>query len=137
MRRLLIIALLFTAAGIAAQENGQDTNGDGQPDRWIIVNAGNVAEIHLDRNYDGKVDYIVSYNEANEKVGESLDFNYDGEFDDFYYYARDKMKRREIDTNFDGKIDIWVYLDGIYIEKYQKDINFDGIIDITEDYTEE
>ena len=139
MQKLLLAAVLFAAAisVVSAQDSGEDTNGDGLADRWVSINGGYVSDISLDRNYDGEVDYIISYNESAEKTKEVLDFNYDGEMDDYYFYARGKMKRREIDTNYDGKIDIWVYLDGIYIMKYEKDTDFDGKIDVTEDYSGE
>ena len=139
MRRipnLLIFLMIFTAAA-AAQDNGDDTNSDGMPDRWVKLNGGKVSEISVDRDYNGEVDYVVKYDEESNKIEEQLDFNFDGKMDDFYYYARGKMKRREIDTNYDNRIDIWVYLDGIYIEKYEKDTDFDGRVDVVEEYTEE
>ncbi|HAK46187.1 MAG TPA: hypothetical protein DCO79_09765 [Spirochaeta sp.] len=139
MRVLIFVLLLFFTVSLCifAQEMAEDTNSDGNSDRWITINAGKVSEIALDRDYNGDIDYIVKYNDISEKIEEQLDFNYDGEMDDYYYYARDKMKRREIDTNYDGKIDVWVYLDGIYIEKYEKDTDFDGRVDIVKDYSKE
>ncbi len=139
MHRFILITAMFVLAIMpaTAQENGDDTNGDGKPDRWLEISGQTISEVSIDRNYDGVVDYIIRYDENGDKKEEILDFNYDGKMDDFYMYARGKMKRREIDTNYDEKIDIWVYLDGIYIEKYEKDTDFDGKIDITEDYTGE
>ena len=135
---ILLLLILFTAVCYAsAQQSEDDTNGDGSPDRWVTINAGLVSEVSLDRDYNGIVDYIVRYDEKSRKSEEILDFNYDGEMDDFYFYAAGTMKRREIDSNYDNKIDIWVYLDGIYIQKYEKDTDFDGQIDVTEVYTED
>ncbi|MBI9109050.1 MAG: hypothetical protein JEZ04_20065 [Spirochaetales bacterium] len=139
MRRLFCIVVLLTVIFIplSAQDGGDDTNGDGRPDRWIRSTGGVIEEIGIDRDYDGTVDYLTKYDQEFRKIEEQLDFNYDGQMDDFYYYKAEKMYRREIDTNFDGKVDIWVYLDGIYIQKYEKDTDFDGKIDLTEDYTKE
>jgi len=139
MRRLFFIVILMTVVFLPAfaQDDGDDTNGDGQPDRWIKSAGGYIEEISIDRDYDGIVDYLTVYDEEFRKIEEQLDFNYDGMMDDYYFYTADKMYRREIDTNFDGKVDVWVYLDGIYIMKYEKDTDFDGKIDLTEDYTEE
>ena len=139
MHRLLFTAVLaaMITFSITAQDSGEDTNNDGQADRWVKSTGRTVNEISLDRDYDGKIDYIVKYDDEANKTEEIMDFNYDGEMDDYYFYAKGTMKRREIDSNYDGKIDIWVYLDGIYIEKYEKDIDFDGRIDIVEDYIKE
>lgn len=138
--RTFFFVMLFTVIAFSplyAQDGGDDTNGDGRPDRWIDSSGGVIREIRIDRDYDGVADYITRYDEEFNKTEEELDFNYDGKMDDFYFYAGDKMYRREIDTNFDGKVDVWVYLDGIYIQKYEKDTDFDGKVDLIEDYTEE
>ena len=139
MHKLLLITVLFFGAAFSvfAQENGDDTNSDGKPDRWVKSSGGRVVEISIDRDYNGEIDYIVSYDEFSNKTEERLDYNFDGRIDDYYFYSAGKMMRREIDTNYDDRIDIWVYLDGIYIQKYEKDTDFDGKIDIVEDYTKE
>ena len=133
----LIILIFIVSSSIFAWDREEDTNSDGESDRWIKIDAGKVSSIGLDRDYDGRIDYIVKYNEDAEKTEEQLDYNYDGKMDDYYYYAAGKMKRREIDTNYDEKIDIWVYLEGIYIQKYEKDTDFDGEVDVVEEYSEE
>ena len=139
MYKIFIISILLLTAvlSVFAQNNGDDTNSDGKPDRWVKSSGEKIVEISIDRDYNGEVDYIVKYDEFSNKIEEQLDFNYDGKIDDYYYYTAGKMKRREIDTNYDDRIDIWVYLDGIYIEKYEKDTDFDGRIDIVKDYTED
>lgn len=81
----------------------------------------------LDTSGNGKVDYIVNYNKAGQKILEEMDYNGDGSMDDFYYYENEVLVRREIDSNYDGRIDIWVYLtEGMYIRRYERDTNFDG-----------
>ena len=139
MRRILIVIFFFglLSVNVFSQEIADDTNDDGEPDRWIYISGGAVDRIEVDRDFDGKVDYIIFYDEEDLKKEEQLDYNFDGEMDDFYFYAKGKLKRREIDTNYDTEIDVWVYLDGIYIEKYEKDTDFDGKVDFVEDYLEE
>ena len=83
-----------------------------------------------DSNNDGNFDYLIRTNFDGEKVLELMDFNHDGEMDDFYFYSDGIIVRREIDSNFDLNIDIWVYIkDGTMIEKYEQDIDFNGDID--------
>ena len=139
MRKILSVILLSAVFVFCsfAEIGGDDTNGDGKDDRWIVSEGGIITEVRIDRDYDGRVDYLTIYDENFKKIEERLDYNFDGEMDDFYFYKADSMYRREIDTNFDGKVDIWVYLDGVYIEKYEKDTDFDGKVDLTEDYTED
>lgn len=84
----------------------------------------------FDSNTDGNIDYLVRTNIDGDKVMESIDFNFDGEMDDLYFYSEGIIVRREIDSNFDLKIDVWVYIkDGSFIEKYEQDLDFDGLID--------
>ena len=99
--------------------------GEGKPTTWI----------ELDRNKDGRTDQAMLLDQKGLKIYEELDYNFDGEMDDFCYYAGGVLVREEIDTNFDGKIDIWVFLQkGIYIERYMRDTDFDGVIDIDKKY---
>jgi hypothetical protein len=140
MMRSILIAVLFIAlfaVSAFGQEITDDNNDDGKIDRWIYLSGGTVERVEIDRDFDGKVDYIIFYDEEDLKKEEQLDYNYDGEMDDLYLYVKGKLKRREIDTNYDSKIDVWVYLDGIYIEKYEKDTDFDGEIDFIKNYLEE
>ena len=139
MRRISVFILLFMiiSAYTFAYDQSEDTNSDGEPDRWVKINAGKVSEIALDRDFNSEIDYIVKYDDESRKIEEQMDYNFDGMMDDFYYYAAEKMVRREIDSNYDEKVDIWVYLDGIYIQKYEKDTDFDGTVDVVEDYLEE
>ena len=136
-----IIVFSLLALGEAFADNPAmytaDSNNDGKPDQWYSMENDAVKYLEMDRNYDGKVDYIADYGEDGKLIKEELDFNYDGKMDDFYYYNEDGvLSREEIDSNFDGKPDIWIYLyKGIYIKKYEKDKNFDGRVDIVKDYS--
>ena len=94
-----------------------------------------VSLIELDKNKDGKIDGTMLLDDKGAKLFEELDFNYDGEMDDFCFYSGGVLIREEIDTNFDGFIDMWVYLlKGVYVERYERDTNFDGIIDKVKKY---
>jgi hypothetical protein len=105
-----------------------DDNGDGRPDRWEFFNQDGGLSIYLDTKGSGKVSYLLDHDREALRVREALDFNGDGELDDFYYYANDVLVRRELDTNYDGRIDVWVYLEaGVYITRYERDKDYDGI----------
>jgi hypothetical protein len=93
-------------------------------------------DIEFDRNNDGLIDYFIRHNDKGEKLYEELDFNYDGEMDDFYYYTRGILEKREIDSNYDMQVDIWVYIhEGVYIIKYERDTDYDGEIDQVRDFS--
>jgi len=87
--------------------------------------------IKIDRNKDGRDDHLLQLDERGQSLYEEMDYNFDGEFDDFCFYANGILAREEIDTNFDGKIDLWVHMyRGIYVERYERDKDFDGKRDL-------
>jgi hypothetical protein len=118
----------------ASPEKAVDSNRDGKADQWYEVSDGRIERVSMDRNYDSVIDYNVEYDLGHQKLYEELDFNHDGQMDDFYYFEEGRLVRQEIDSNFDGDIDIWVYLDGMYILKYEMDKDFDGTVDVVKDY---
>jgi hypothetical protein len=120
---------------IGTTQKAIDTNNDGKPDQWEERDGGRLISIKADRDFNGTIDYIVSFNDNGEKKLEEIDFNYDGNMDDYYFYSNGVLKRREIDSNYDQKVDIWVYLTkGIYVTKFERDTDFDGEIDLIRDY---
>jgi hypothetical protein len=136
MKELFILILALCAVGVLSASPGQavDSNSDGQADQWFEITEGRIEKVSMDRDFDTFVDYIVEYDLRHRKIYEELDFNHDGEMDDFYFFEEGKLIRQEIDSNFDGMIDVWVYLDGLYIHKYEMDSDFDGGIDVIKDY---
>ncbi len=141
MRKLLIVlcALIFAGFLFANNQVSTDENGDGKPDTWTAFDdKGNRSAIYYDSDFDGAIDYVHVFNKDNQRIEEHLDYNRDGEMDDFYYFANDVLQRREIDTNFDTKVDVWVYLtEGIYINRYEQDTDFDGEIDKVKSFGEQ
>jgi hypothetical protein len=94
------------------------------------------AVVDLDRDSDGKLDYRVIYDSRGRPSEEDLDFNYDGVYDTFYYYAAGVLQRVDIDSRSAGKVDIRVWLlDGTYIKRYERDMDGDGKPDVVKDYT--
>ena len=94
--------------------------------------------IEMDSNDDGTVDYLMRTSSKGEKSAEVLDYDHNGEMDDFYCYEKGVLISRAIDSNADGRIDIWVYLDeGVYVKRYERDVDYDGEIETVKDYEEE
>ena len=63
-----------------------------------------------------------------------VDTNFDGVYDLFRYYEKQKLKRKEQDTDGDGNIDFWQFFgkDGT-VTKTGQDIDGDGEMDIRND----
>lgn len=90
-----------------------------------------------DSNGDGVLDYALRLDDAGEKRYEAVDFNFDGQMDDFYVYAGGVLARQEVDSNFDGAVDLWIYMhDGVRIQRYERDTNHDGVADVVRDFGE-
>jgi hypothetical protein len=136
MRDVLVIILSLCSAALlaASPANAVDSNSDGLADQWYEMSEGRIEKVSMDRNFDTVIDYNVEYGMGHQKVYEELDFNHDGQMDDFYFFEEGKLIRQEIDSNFDGAVDVWVYLDGMYILKYEIDKDFDGTVDFVKDY---
>ncbi len=132
---VLILMAIPLSSGTASALYTTDENNDGKPDQWYNMKRNVVSHLEIDRNFDGKVDYIADFNSKGKMTKEEFDYNYDGKMDDFYYYDSGVLEKEEIDSNYDGKVDIWIYLyKGVYIKKYEKDTDYDGKPDIIKDY---
>ncbi len=133
----VFIFLLPVAFCFSASNDAEDTNKDGRPDKWVSIDNEGVTSIKQDLDFDGNPDYHLKFDEAGNKILEEIDFNRDGEMDDFYLYKSGVLVQRQIDSNYDQNIDIWVYIyEGVYIEKYERDTDFDGTIDIVKEFGE-
>ena len=132
MKRILILVLLPLFFLIPVLIFGTNETDTGDEEEQLPLNA---VILESDSNDDGLIDYILIVDGQNLKFAEKLDFDYDGIMDDFYYYKKGIMIRREIDSNYDGEIDIWVYIkEGVYIEMYKRDLDFDGKIDLVKEF---
>ncbi len=107
---LLLISFLFGAVGAIIYyeskykfheptiEDNINNDGmyfvDGLLDRWEI-----------DLNDDGKIDQITYYDEVGQAVKTKNDYNFNGTFDTFSIYNKEKLVAIEIDSNENGTID--------------------------------
>jgi hypothetical protein len=86
-------------------EDGIDYNGDGNLDeKWTSVNY-RISEVTQDRNFDGKVDVIHSYNHRGLIESSSTDDNFDGTFETEFIYEKGNVYRVRSDTAGDGFMD--------------------------------
>jgi len=137
MAGIFILCFSFSLFSLELPEGARswDDDGNGVPDRWEAMNEKGGLSIYMDTSGDGEVDYLLEQDDEGYKSYEAVDFNHDGEMDDYYFYTREVLVRREIDSNFDGRVDIWVKLsEGVYVEGYERDTDFDGIVDMTKKF---
>lgn len=126
---------LIPAPVWSGNSSESDENGDGKADQWVEELGDEHFKVTMDRNFDGYVDYSLVYHASGNKIYEELDFNYDGEMDDFYFYQSGVLDRRTVDTNYDGQVDLWVFLyEGVYIWKVERDTDFNGEVDYVKEY---
>jgi hypothetical protein len=112
-----------------------DENEDGVADQWIEDIGDERFRVSKDRDFDGTADYSLIYDKNGKRIYEELDFNFDTQMDDFYFYIADVLDHRTVDTNFDGEVDLWVFLDeGVYVRKIERDLDYDGEIDYVKEY---
>ncbi len=120
--------------GLFAASNVIDTKSVREEGRKIGVGK-KTSMLDFDKNNDGKIDQVMILDSKGNKLYEELDFDFDGEMDDFCFYANGVLERELVDTNFDGKIDLWVYMkNGVYVERYERDRDYDGVIDLVKEF---
>src|SRR5262245_51346224 len=122
-----------------------DLNQDGKPDVWKYVvernERGTTVEAmvckKVDLNHDGKVDYIVQYDDAGNIKYEEYDFDFDGKFDARFHYDLKTRRKAVVErvSGFTGRVDFWEkYGPDEKIESVRRDRNGDGKPDYWENY---
>jgi len=115
-----------------------DNNHNGIIEKKVFVNEDGQLEILIDKAEDGSWDYRTLYDDNGSVFAEELDYNNDGQMDDFRIYQNGVITMHLIDSNYDGQVDIWIDIDrGKYINSVRKDTNFDGTADYEEVFNEE
>ena len=122
-----------------------DLNQDGKPDVWKYVvernEKGTPIEVmvckKVDLNHDGKVDYMVQYDDAGNIKYEEYDFDFDGKFDARFHYDVKTRKKAVVErvSGFTGRVDFWEkYTTDEKLESVRRDRNGDGKPDYWESY---
>lgn len=113
--RHYISFLLGLALGAAAvywnlqspvTQNAMDSNADGRFDEFYFYRSGLISKIEVDRNFDGKIDFITDYDHAGLAELSSADENFDGVFETTLVYQNNQVAYEKSDTNADGEIDL-------------------------------
>jgi len=114
--RLGIGLLVGVAIGLAAGyvfyrvpvgADGIDHNGDGIVDeQWVQSAAGAPARYEVDRNLDGKVDFIGHYGRQGAMTSAEQDDDFNGTFETATQYANGGPSVTESDTDGDGFRDL-------------------------------
>ena len=85
---------------------GIDYNGDGVLDeKFTYSPSRTLLKIEVDRNLDGKIDYITHYDERGIPKSAALDDNFDGIFETRMLFRAGNLETMETDTGGDGFVD--------------------------------
>jgi len=130
----VLLILCSFPCGIAAASTDSDIRSVMEEGRKTGVGK-KTSRLDFDKNNDGKIDQTMVLDSKGNKLYEELDFDFDGEMDDFCFYANGVLERELVDTNFDGRIDLWVYMrKGVYVERYERDRDYDGVVDLVKEF---
>lgn len=97
--------VLFWAYNTPVITDGIDTNGDGLPDRQWTCRDNRISRSEVDRNLDGKVDSVYSFDRRGLLKEAQHDDNFDGQFETRLNYEDGLIHSREADLNQDGETD--------------------------------
>jgi hypothetical protein len=100
--------------------SGFDHNGDGVYDeKWINGPSGLLLRYEMDRNLDGKVDFIGRFDSRGVMASAESDDNFDGVFETRIRYRNSNAETAEVDTDGDGYPDLSMhYLNGVLFATY-------------------
>ena len=88
-----------------------DLNFDGRVDKINTYNpeTGKLAKVELNWDFDKGIDMVETYDAEGNLEEQSIDRDFNGEFDVLKHYKGGLPYSRQIDTNNDGRWDIWEY----------------------------
>jgi hypothetical protein len=113
-RRAVLIAALICAAAMPEWST------------WVTARRVGVADL----NGDGRSDVWRTYDRNGDVVEVAIDSNFDGRSDVHEFYAGGQLVRRESDRNFDDRVDLVEEFDGSNVERSVSDTDFDGRADL-------
>lgn len=86
-------------------DRGIDYNGDGKLDeKWTYVNY-RTSKTEFDRNFDGKIDLIYTFDRRGISESGLSDENFDGVFDTEFKLENGNAVWQKSDTTGDGDLD--------------------------------
>lgn len=115
----LVAALMGMLIGVAGtyaflrspvSVDGIDHNRDGILDeQWTFSPSGAPVGSRADRNLDGKVDYVVHYDQRGHIESAEGDDDFNGKFESQYRFRFGNVETSDIDTDGDGFPDMHSY----------------------------
>jgi hypothetical protein len=101
------IALSYAYYQSPVTAEGTDHNGDGVlDDRWTYARSDRPLRNEVDRNLDGKIDYIARFSRFGTIVSGEDDDDFDGVFESRMTYRQGNPELIETDTDGDGFRDL-------------------------------
>ncbi|MFN0162013.1 MAG: DUF2007 domain-containing protein [Burkholderiales bacterium] len=90
--------------------SGIDLNGDGIADeRWTYSPSGRATRQTMDRNFDGRIDWIATFDVRGQIDTAEADDDFNGSFETRHVYRRGSVELGETDTDGDTVIDLRSY----------------------------
>jgi hypothetical protein len=101
------IGATYAILRVPSSTEGIDHDGDGVLDeRWEYSPSGAIMKSTLDRNFDGKADFIYSYDAyGHAELGEADD-DFNGVFETRMPISKGTVRYVEIDTDGDSQFDL-------------------------------
>lgn len=87
-------------------QDAMDLNADGRFDEFYFYRSGLISKMEVDRNFDGKIDFITDYDRAGLAELSNADENFDGVFETTLAYQNNQVTYEKSDSNADGEIDL-------------------------------
>ena len=111
------LACMYLYFYAPVEVDGIDQNGDGIIDEEWTYKNGYIRESKIDRNFDGEMDVITTYNRFGKIRTSISDDDFNSTFETTAYYKRENVELMESDTNGDGFKDFKaIYENGIGVE---------------------
>lgn len=115
------LAVSYAFFKVPTYGQGIDHNRDGMVDeKWTYSIGGLLLKYEADRNFDKKIDMLVSYDNRGATQSNESDDDFNGTFETRTRYRLGNAELSEIDTNGDGSPDlIYFYTNGVlFSNKY-------------------
>ncbi len=112
-----------------------DTDADGEPDRWIVYAHDARSEIHEGGAADRPALRLV-FDEAGARIVRvEIDHDVDGHPERILHYRGERLSGEARDANGDGRLDTFDHLDAMgRVAMREEDVDGDGSIDVRSAY---
>lgn len=106
-----------------------DLNGDGTVDLIRTYDDdGKLKTDTIDTDFDGQFDRVLYYRDGLVSRRE-IDADQDGQFEEVRQYIKGELFRVERDTTGDGSPDFWMFFKDGALERAGIDVDGDGVVD--------